>query len=39
LVPPDLLHRAQWILKQTISEDELTTLAVGMPDPTGERSA
>ena len=39
LVPPDLLHRAQWILKQTISEDELTTLAIGVPDPTGERSA
>jgi len=39
LVPPALLHRAQWILKQTISEDELTLLAVGMPDPTGERLA
>ncbi|HEY2403583.1 MAG TPA: hypothetical protein VGI23_24740 [Steroidobacteraceae bacterium] len=39
LVPPDLAHRAQWILKQTVSEDELTLLAVGMPDPTGEKSS
>ena len=39
LVPPDLVHRAQWILKQTVSEDELTLLAVGMPDPTGEKSS
>ena len=39
LVPPDLLHRAQWLLKQTVSEEELTTLAVGMPDPTGEKSS
>ena len=34
LVPPDLLHRAQWIRKQTVSEDELATLALGTPDPT-----
>lgn len=39
LVPPDLLHRAQWLLKQTVSEDELTTLAVGMSDPSGEKSS
>jgi hypothetical protein len=39
LVPPDLLHRAMWILKQTISEDELISLAVGTPDPTGGKLA
>ncbi len=39
LVPPDLVHRAQVLLKQTVSEDELTLLAVGMPDPTGEKSS
>jgi hypothetical protein len=35
LVPPDLLHRAKLIFNQTISEDELTSLAVGSPDLTG----
>ena len=39
LVPPELLHRAQWILKQTVSEDELSILALATPDPTGERSS
>jgi hypothetical protein len=39
LVPPDLLHRAKWILSQTISEDELTSLAMGTPDPTGGKLA
>jgi hypothetical protein len=39
LVPPDLVHRAQWLLKQTVSEDELSILAVGMPDSTEEKSS
>jgi hypothetical protein len=39
LVPPELLHRAQWLLKQTVSEDELSTLALATPDPTGEKSS
>jgi hypothetical protein len=39
LVPPGLLHRAKWILKQTLSEDELTLLAVGTPDPQGDKLA
>ena len=39
LVPPQLLHRAQWLLKQTVSEDELSPLALSMPDPTGEKSS
>jgi hypothetical protein len=39
LVPPELLHRAQWLLKQTVSEDELSTLALSTPDPTGEKSS
>lgn len=38
LVPPDLLHRAQWLLNQTVSEDELSILALGTPDPEGEKS-
>jgi hypothetical protein len=35
LVPAELLHRAQWLLKQTnFSEQELTYLATGkLPDP------
>ncbi|MBS0416278.1 MAG: hypothetical protein JSR66_01090 [Proteobacteria bacterium] len=33
LVPPPLLHRAHWILKQEpVSESELTYLATGMGD-------
>ena len=39
LVPPNLVHRARWILKQTVSEDELATLAVGMPGPTDAKSS
>jgi hypothetical protein len=35
-VPPDLEHRAKWLLKQTLSEDELSALALGTPDLTGE---
>lgn len=36
LVPGVLLHRAQWILKQTVSDEELARLAVGISDPTGQ---
>lgn len=34
LVPPELLHRAQWILKQaSVSDSELTQLAIGKDLP------
>ena len=37
LVPPELLHRAQWIVKQApVSDSELTRLAVGNSTPSGE---
>jgi hypothetical protein len=41
LVPPDLLHRARWILQQApVSESELTRLATGgLPNPKGEEPA
>jgi hypothetical protein len=35
-VPAELEHRAKWILKQTVSEDELSALAIGAADPTDE---
>jgi hypothetical protein len=39
LVPPELQHRARWILNQEpVSETELTQLAIGTPTPTGEES-
>ena len=41
LVPPDLLHRAHWILKQApVSETELTDLAIGdSSSPTDKESS
>ena len=39
LVPPQLLHRARWILNQEpVSEDELSKLAIGPLGPAGEDS-
>jgi hypothetical protein len=38
LVPPELLHRARWILKQTVSEDELSRLAAATSAPGGDPS-
>ena len=39
LVPPQLLHRARWILNQEpVSEDELSKLAIGTLGPAGEDS-
>jgi len=39
LVPPDLLHRARWILNQEpVSESELTHLAIGTIGPAGDES-
>ena len=39
LVPPELLHRARWILNQEpVSEDELSKLAIGSLGPAGEDS-
>ena len=36
-VPPELAHRAKWLLGQTVSDDELSALAIGTPGPTDER--
>ena len=39
LVPPDLLHRARWILNQEpVSESELTYLAIGTLGSAGDES-
>ena len=39
LVPPELLHRARWILnEEPVSEDELSKLAIGSLGPAGEDS-